>query len=68
MYGWTMSQKLSVHDFKWDEDISEFDLSFIKSCNEESNERYFLEVDIQYPEDLCNLKNNSSFLPERIKI
>ena len=33
-----MSQKLPVNDFKWVENISEFDESFLKSYNEESNE------------------------------
>ena len=37
--GWAMSQKLPVN-----EDISEFDESFIKSYNEESDEENFLEV------------------------
>ena len=33
LYGWEMSQKLPVNDFKWVEDFSEFDESFIKSYN-----------------------------------
>ena len=31
------------------EDISQFDEIFIKNYNEESDERYFLEVDVPYP-------------------
>ena len=31
-----MSQKMPLNDFKWTEDISEIDESFIKSYNEES--------------------------------
>ena len=42
LYGWAVSQNLRVKNFKWVEDISEFDKSFIKSYNEESNEGYFL--------------------------
>ena len=42
LYGWPMSQKLPVNNFKWVEDISEFDESFIKNYNEESDEGYFL--------------------------
>ena len=45
-----MSHKLPVNDLKRVEDISEFDesfISFIKSYNEESDKRYFLEVHIQ---------------------
>ena len=46
-----MSQNLPVKNFKWVKDISNSDESFIKSYNEESDERYFLEVDVQYPEN-----------------
>ena len=42
LYGWAVSQNLPAKNFKWVEDISEFDKSFIKSYNEESNEGYFL--------------------------
>ena len=45
-------KKLYVNGFKWVKDISQFDESFIKSYNEENDEGYFLEVDIQYPENL----------------
>ena len=41
-----MSQKLSVSDLKWVKDISEFNEDFLKSYTNESDERYFLEVDV----------------------
>ena len=50
LYGWAMSQKLPVNHFKWIEDISEFDETFLKSYNDESDEGYILEVDVQCPE------------------
>ena len=53
-----MSQKLRVNDFKWVEDISKFDGSFIKSYNKERDEGYFLEVDVRYPKNLHNLYND----------
>ena len=39
-------------------------------CVEEtdSDEGYFLKVDIQYPENLHNFHNDLPFLPERMKI
>ena len=43
-----MSQRLPVNNFKLVEHISEFDESFIKNYNEESDEEYFLEVEVQY--------------------
>ena len=46
-----MSDMLPGNKFKWVEDISEFDESFIND-HEESSEGYILEVDVQYPENL----------------
>ena len=66
--GWAMSQKLPVNDFKYVEDISEFDGSFIKSYNEKSDEGHFFEIDIQHLESLHKLHDDLPFLPERIKI
>ena len=63
-----MSQKLPVNGFEWVEDISEFDKSFIKSYNEESDEGYFLEVDGQYTGKLHDLHNDLPFLSERMKV
>ena len=53
-----MSQKLPAKNFKWVKDISKFDESFRKSYNEESHKGYFLEVDVQYSENLHNLHND----------
>ena len=36
LYGWVMSQRLSVNDFKWVEDISEINEYFIKNHDNES--------------------------------
>ena len=58
LYGWAMSQKLSVNDLKQVEDISELNGDFIKSYNDESDKGYFLEVHVQYPERLHNLHND----------
>ena len=50
------------------EDTSKFDEDFIQNCNEESDEGYFLKVDVQHPEKLHELHNDLPFLPERMKI
>ena len=50
MYGQEKSQNLPVNNFEWIEDTSQFNEDFIKNCNKESNEGYFLEVDVQYSE------------------
>lgn len=43
---WEMLQKLSVNGFEWVRDIFEFEESFIKSYNEESDEGHFLENNV----------------------
>ena len=63
-----MSQKLPVKTFKWVKDVSKFDKILIKNYNEESDKEYFIEVDVQYPENLHNLYNDLLFLPKRMKI
>ena len=63
-----MSQKLPVKTFKWVKDVSKFNKSLIKSYNEESDKEYFIEVHVQYPENLHNLYNDLLFLPKRMKI
>ena len=52
LYGWAMSQKFPVNKFEWIKDACQFGQDFIKNYNEESDEVYFLEVDVQYPEKL----------------
>ena len=56
LYSWAKSQKLLVNGFEWVEDIYELVESYIKSYNEESNEEYFLEVDVIF------LKNYMTFI------
>ena len=63
-----MSQKLLVNNFEWIKDTSQFNKDFIKNYNEESDEGYFLEVDVQYLKNLYELRNNLSFSQERTKI
>ena len=57
-----MSQKLPVNCFKWIENASQFNEDFIKNYYEESDEGYFLEVDIQYTEELHEIPNDLTFL------
>ena len=50
LYGWAMSQKLPVRNFKWIEkcDISKFNEAFIKNYDEDSDQGYILEVDVEF--------------------
>ena len=63
-----MSQKLTVNNFKWVEDISRINEEFIKNYNENSYKRYILEVDVKYPKKLHDLQSDLPFLPKRMKI
>ena len=66
-YGCAISQKLPLDKFEWIEDTSKFMVDFIKKHNEESDEGYFLKVDIRYVEKLYELRNDLPLLPERKK-
>ena len=59
LYGWAMSKQLSTSGFKLMTDNELDDWKHL-SC--------FLEVDLEYPEDLHNLHNNYPLSPKRIKI
>ena len=58
-----MSQKLPVN-----EELYKLHQEFEKEYNEESNEGYFLAVDVQCLEKLHELHSDLSFSPERMKI
>ena len=62
------SRKLPVSGFKWVEDTSQLSKDFIENFNEDSDEVYFLEVDVQSLENLHNFHNDIYFLPEKMKI
>ena len=68
LYGWATSKKLPVYNFEWIKETSQFNEDFIKTYNEESDEEYFLEVDVQYLENIHELHNDLPFLSERMKI
>ena len=70
LYGWAMSQKLPVDNFKWIEkdDILKFNEDFIRNYNKNSDKGYLLEVDIEYPKNLHTLHSDLPFLPERVTI
>ena len=63
-----MLQKLPVHNFESIKDNYQFNEDLIKNENKESDEGYFLEVDVQYLEKLHEVHNDLPFLPERMKI
>ena len=67
LYGWGILQEFPVNRFEWIRDTSKLIEDFIKSYNEESDEEYFLKVDVQYLEKLHELHNDFPFLPEKVE-
>ena len=67
LYGGAMPQKLPVNNFALIKDSSQFNKDFIKNYNKESDEGYFLEVDVHYFEKLPDLHNDLPYLTKRIK-
>ena len=70
LYGWAMSQKVPVRNFKLTEkgNISKFNEAFIKNYDENSDKGYIFEVDVKYPETIGMLHSDLAFLPEKMKI
>ena len=65
LYGWAMSEYLPYGEFEWLENIDEFD---INSINEKSDTGYFLEVDLEFPNNLHKLHNDYTLAPEKFAI
>ena len=61
LYGGAMCRPLPYKDFKW---CDSFDLEQILKTPEDSETGYFLEVDIEYPEELHDKHSDYPILPE----
>ena len=68
LYGWAMSKKLPLDNFKWVDDLSMYTEDFIKSYDEEIDIGYLPVAATEYPKNLHMLHSNLPFLPERMKI
>ena len=60
-----MSEYLPYGEFEWLENVDEFD---VNSINEKSEIGYFLEVDLEYPDELHELHNDYPLAPEKLAI
>ena len=58
LYGWTLSQKFPVKDFKWVTNVFKINEDFIKNYDEDGNIGYFLNVDTEYPRELYDLHSD----------
>ena len=68
LYGCAMSQKLPVNILNESKLLLSFMKVFIKNYNKGSEEGYFLEADVQYPEKFYKLYKDFPFFSEMMKI
>ena len=61
LYGLVMSQKLPVNNSELIEDASQFNEDFKRNYIEESDERHFLKVDVQYLQKIHKFHNDLPF-------
>ena len=62
LYGWAMSKKLPINNFKWCDALEMFTSDFIKNYDEDSDIGYLLEVDIDYTKELHETHRDLPFL------
>ena len=62
LYGYAMSKKLPINNFKWEDKLELFASDFIKDYDSESDTGYVLEVDIDYPKELHESHRDLPFL------
>ena len=67
LYGWAMSQYLPYGGFEWlsQEEINRFD---VNSIGQNSSDGYILKVDLEYLDELHELHNDYSLVPEKLEI
>ena len=65
LYGWAMSEYLPYERFKWLKNIDKFD---VMSINYKSSTGYFLEVNLEYLDELHELHNNYPLAPEKLAV
>ena len=68
--GWAMSEYLPYKGFKWLKNVDKFDVMSIDECNsiEKSPIGYFLEGDLEYPDELHELHNDYPLAPEKLDV
>ena len=59
LYGWAMSKPLRTHGFKWMK-VSELETWELHLC--------ILEVDLEYPRSLHDLRSDYPLAPEQIEV
>ena len=65
LYGWAMSDYLPYGGFKWLKNVDGFD---VMSISKKSSIWYFLEIDLEYPDELHELHNDYPLAPEKLAV
>ena len=65
LYGWAMTEYLPYKKFGWVKTVDELD---VMSFNKKSDAGYFLEVDLEYPNELHELHNDYPLAPEKLAV
>ena len=63
LYGWAMSEYLPNGEFKWLKNVDGFD---VMSISGKRSTGYFLEVDLEYPNELHELHSDYPLAPENL--
>ena len=66
-YGWAMLNNSPPHGFLWKK-AEEFTSEKIDGLVKKDKRGYLLEVDVEYPRELCENHNELPFLAEKMKI
>ena len=65
LYSWGLSEYLPYGDFKWLKNADGFDVNLI---SEKRPIGYFLEVDLECPDELQELQNGYPLAPEKLAV
>ena len=65
MYSWEISEYIPYGRFMWLKNVDGFD---VNSVSEKSLIGYFLEVDLEYPDELDELRNDYPLAPEKLAV
>ena len=67
LYECAMSQYLPISNFKWVKNINQLEQKLMR-IKSNSSTGYLLEVDLEYPQELHDIRNDYPLAPEKINI